>query len=447
MQDRLPEGVEVTWTVGEYTLGAQKIACDVANWNEGTITRAVWFSSAVPCGGVVKSQVSGKDTFWLSGHGVKASEPEHDPKREPGPDSILGPRPARDYGAPITMALPDKVAKAMKDQGMAITRMRVYFEEEKNSNDGAVIEFEGMRTEVPVIYAAFKGEQCDRELSYDDWLKREARHVDLAFEIKSRPKVLKGMKVQVVHGHLQGDTETDLNTYDITVPEPGEAWDTLRLPGAKPGINRYTIVVSYTNNDETTTHRGFSHWVVVQAPPMFEFLNTVTAKASRTEAAGNTALEADVNMSGTFLLHHGLDPKDCTMRITRKGKRDMDLSKLPAGLRRVIDKERVPPGWQEVARVKFSDAKGSVGATVDVEDDFVRVTWHHGFAASAAVLPVTDEWEYRFELLHRGSATPLASWTANIDLSIAKTSDIANAKLKVRATGLEKPLEVVFTKK
>jgi hypothetical protein len=77
----------------------------------------------------------------------------------------------------------------------------------------------------------------------------------------------------------------------------------------------------------------------------------------------------------------------------------------------------------------------------------VRVTWHHAFSASASVLPVTDEWEYRFELQHRDSGQPLATWTAEIKLSIARPADISSAKMTVRATNLDTPLEVGFTKK
>jgi hypothetical protein len=451
VQGRVPTTLAVTWGTGEYVIGDANLSCETASWAQPGAMNGIWFCKDVPCGGVVKTLAESKDTIWLTAYSVGGKErrlaaPEPEP--EPEPETILGPEPARDFGAPITMKLPDKIAKEMKDQGVAITRMRVYFEEEDNSKDGAVIEFEGMRTEVPVIYAAFNGEQCDKELGYEDWLKREGRFVDLAFDIKTRPKTLKGMKVQIVHAHLQGETQTELSTFEVTVPADGDAWDSLRLRGAQPGINRYTLVVTYTNSvGETTTHKGFSHWVVVQAPPMFEFLNTVTAKATRTEAGGTTVLDADVKMMGSFILHHGLDVKDCTMRITRRGNREMDLSKLPAELRRVIEKESIPPGWQEVARVKLGDAVGKVGATVDVEDSFVRVTYHHAFSASAAVLPVTDEWEYRFELSHRDSNLALATWTANIDLSIAKAADISAAKLKIRATNVKHVLEVAFTKK
>ena len=455
VQGRVPTTLAVAWGSAEYPIGGQNLSCETATWTQPGAMNGIWFCAGVPCGGVIKTLVDGKDGVWLTAYGtggkeyrLVAAQPEPQLEPERNPESILGPEPARDFGSPITMKLPDKIAKEMKDQGVAITRMRVYFEEEDNSNDGAVIEYEGMRTEVPVIYAAFNGEQCDKELSYDDWLKRDGRFVDLAFDIKTRPMTLKGMKVQIVHAHLQGEDQTELSTFEVTVPADGDAWDTLRLRGALPGINRYTLVVTYTNSaGETTTHRGFSHWVVVQAPPMFEFLNSVTAKATRTDAGANTILDADVKMMGSFILHHGLDVKDCTMRITRKGSREMDLSKLPAEVRRAIDKEAVPPGWQEVARVKFSDAVGKVGATVDVEDSFVRVTYHHAFSASAAVLPVIDDWEYHFELLHRDSNLPLATWTANIDLSVAKATDISSVKLKVTATNIEKPLEVPFSKK
>jgi hypothetical protein len=354
----------------------------------------------------------------------------------------------RDYGAPLTMKVPAKVLKQMKDQGVAITRMRVYFDEHDNSDDGAVLEYEGMRTEVPVIYAAFKGDQCDKELSYKDWLSRDGRYVDLAVDIRTRPTVLKGMKVQIVHSHLEGDTETELSRFDVAVPEPGDPWDSLRVRGALPGINRYRLLVTYTNDKgEETTQKGFSHWVIVQAPPMFEFLNSVTCNATRTQAGANTALNANVHMKGSFILHHGIDPKDCTLRITRKGRREMNLSALPAEVRRVVDKDRIPPGWQEVAKVKFSNGKLNGRQVVSVEDSFVRVQFDHDFAATAAVLPVTDQWEYRFELLHKDSNQPLASWTVDVDLSIDKPADVANAKIKVSATGMDKPLEVPFQKK
>ena len=474
MLNRVPDRLAVTWSTNTYNVGEAKLACDSASWNQEEASGEVWFNASVPCGGMVKAVTNAKDVIWLQAfkkdgkeQRLVVDEPEPEPKPEPEPEpkpepnpepkpqpepepkpeTILGPKPARDFGEPVTMKLPESVAKKLKDQGVAITRMRVYFDEE-DKDGGAVIEFEGMRTEVPVVYAAFKGEECDRELSYKDWLARDGRFVDLTVDIRTRPKVLKGMKVQIVHSHLQGETETELSRFEVAVPDEGDPWDSLRLRGSRPGINRYSLVVSYTNKaGETTTQQGFSHWVVVQAPPMFEFLNGVSCKATRTEAGSTTALAADVRMSGSFILHHGIDPKDCTLRITRKGKREMNLTSLPPEVRRVVGKEAVPPGWQEVAKVKFSDGKVNGQDVVMVEDSFVRVLFEHSFAATAEVLPVSDAWEYQFELLHEGSATPLATWSVNVDLSIAKTSDIANAKIKVSATGLEKPLEVGFAKK
>jgi hypothetical protein len=63
------------------------------------------------------------------------------------------------------------------------------------------------------------------------------------------------------------------------------------------------------------------------------------------------------------------------------------------------------------------------------------------------VLPVTEDWEYRFELLHTQSARPLATWTAKIDLKVSSPADINKAKLRIAATGLEEPLEVAFERK
>jgi hypothetical protein len=151
-------------------------------------------------------------------------------------------------------------------------------------------------------------------------------------------------------------------------------------------------------------------------------------------------------MAGNFTLHHGLSAADCTLRISRIGTRDMDLSALPPKIRRVVNKEEVSPGWQEVARVKFNDGMVGGRRVVTVEGDFVRVSWVHALAASSAVLPLSDNWEYRFELLHKDAALPLATWTVEIDLRIQKPADIDKAKLVVRATGRAAPLEVGFTK-
>lgn len=456
MPVRLPFGREFVWTKATRQFGDRKLQCQVAKWtdDDGTVNSA-WFSSEVPCGGGVL-WTSGETTVEeLVGFGreeidpesIPEPEPEPQPEPEPEPEPEPGPEPLPEFGEPITMKLPEKVAKAMKDQGLAITRMRIYFDE-KAGNEGAVLEYEGMRTEVPVIYAAFNGDECDLELSYAEWQRRDGRYVDLGFEVKTQPKKLKDMQVKIVHTHLTGEEETELATYGVTVPEAGERWDAVRLRGALPGINRYTLLVTYKDSKgEETTQKGFSHWVVVQSPPMFEFLNSVSATGSRMDAGANTVLEGDVRMRSNFILHHGIDSDDCTLRITRKGKRDMNLEDLPAEVRRVIAKEKIPPGWQEVARVDFEDGTLNGRRVVDIEDSFITVDWGHAFAASAKVLPVTEDWEYRFELLHKDSALPLATWNVTVGLSITRPTDITTAAMTVRATGLDEPLKVAFKKK
>lgn len=461
VQQKPPADKEVMWGAAEYPLADAPVSCLTARWmSEDSVTEA-WFSGTVPCGGVVKTATDGQDSVWITAFKrdgkeyrlAAQSEPEPEPEPEPGPEPEpqpepeAGAEPLPEFGEPITMKLPEKVAKAMKDQGLAITRMRVYFDE-KAGKQGAVLEYEGMRTEVPVIYAAFNGDECDLEISYAEWRRRNGRYVDLGFDVKTLPGKLKDMEVKIIHTHLTGEDESELATYSVTVPEDGERWDAVRLRGALPGINRYTLQVSYKNaKGEQTTHKGFSHWVVVQSPPMFEFLNTISATGSRMDAGANTVLEGNVSMRSSFILHHGIDADDCTLRITRKGKRDMNLEDLPAEVRRVIAKEKIPPGWQEVARVDFEDGTLNGRRVVDVEESFITVDWGHAFAASAKVLPVTEDWEYRFELLHKDSALPLATWNVTVALSISKPTDITTAAMTVRATGLDEPLKVAFKRK
>ncbi|MBZ0136080.1 MAG: hypothetical protein K8I27_06885 [Planctomycetes bacterium] len=462
VQQRVPRDKDVQWSEDTYLMEGLELAALTGKWTSEESVTEVWFSDKVPCGGVLKTATDGTDSVWLKGFtrdGKEyklgaAVEPQPEPQPQPQPEPTPEPQPEEtareplpDFGDPITMKLPEKVAKAMKDQGLAITRMRVYFDE--NSGDqGAVLEYEGMRTEVPVIYAAFNGEECDLELSYKEWQRRDGRYVDLGFDVKTLPARLKNLEVQIVHSHLQGEDETQLATYEVVVPEAGERWDALRLRGALPGINRYALQVSYTNADGAkTTHKGFSHWVVVQSPPMFEFSNDVSATGTRLDAGTNTILEGDIGMTGSFTLHHGIKAEDCTLRITREGRRDMNLDDLPAEVRRVIAKEKIPPGWQEVARVDFADGEVNGRRVVTVEDSRIRIEWGHAFAASSKVLPVTEDWEYRFELLHSDSALPLATWSVSIGLGISRPDDINTAAMKVRATGLDETLNVAFKRR
>ena len=473
VQQKVPGDKDVTWSEATYPLDGLELTCQRATWLSEESETEVWFHETIPCGGVAKTATDGVDSVWITGFRRKSEEyrlaskpqpepeptpepePEPEPQPEPEPEPEPEPQPEPepsaqalpDYGDPITMKLPENVAKAMKDQGLALTRMRVYFDENAG-NQGAVLEYEGMRTEVPVIYAAFNGDECDLELSYEEWQRRSGHYVDLGFDVKTLPKRLKDMEVKIVHTHLSGENETELATYEMVVPEPGERFDAQRLRGALPGINRYTLQVSYTDTaGKKSTQKGFSHWVVVQSPPMFEFLNTVSASGTRTDAGANTVLEGNVDMRSSFVLHNGIDPDDCTLRITRKGKRDMNLEDLPAEVRRVIAKEKVPPGWQEVARIDFEEGTIGTRQVVSIEDSKISVAWGHAFSASAKVLPVTEDWEYRFELLHPDSALPLATWNVTVALSISRPADISTAKMEVRATGLAEPLSVAFKRK
>lgn len=73
-QVRLPHRVEVTWRDDEATVGDVKVKCRVASWTiEGieTSTNEAWYSVEVPCGGVVKQTMNGKNSVWL--HGFKSA--------------------------------------------------------------------------------------------------------------------------------------------------------------------------------------------------------------------------------------------------------------------------------------------------------------------------------------------------------------------------------------
>lgn len=437
-----PAGGEGEWTTDEYVIADRKLACQVLSWTEETAAGEKWFSPEVPCGGAVLIAVNGNELAWLIRFTRDGETVE---MREEVEEAPAKPEPVRGYGEPITLTLPESIRREMRDQGTAITRLRLYFEENDQERRGAALEFEGMYTEVPVIYAAFDPERCDKVLSFGDWLARDGRYVDLGFDVKTRPRQIKGLSVQIEHRHLKGEAETLITTYEIAPPEPGQPWDSLRLQGALPGINRYALVVSYTDAEgRTSKQRGFSHWVIVNTPPMFEFENRTTATATRTETADATLLNAEVMIRGHFELHRGLDPADCTLRVSRRGKREAALERLPLEVRRVVAKDAAAPGWQEVGRCDLADGMILGRRVVTVEDERIQIELGHGFAVSSKLLPAIDEWEYRFELIHRPSRATLAAWLTEVSTEIAGPQDIPNAKLRVTGTRLQEPIQTPF---
>jgi hypothetical protein len=377
-------------------------------------------------------------------------QPEQPQPVEEAPDTRPGPPTDRatllDYGAPITLQVPSEVRAEIRDQAAAITRMRLYFEQDRRGGDsGASLEFEGMVTEAPIIYAAFIGENSDRVLAYDDWLERQNHYVDLAFEIKTLPRRLRGFEVSIEHSHMQGTQEDVQARFEVNVPDADADWEPLRLPGALPGINRYRLMVTFTNREgQKTTHAGFSHWVLVNAPPTFTFGTEVSGEASRLEVAGMTALQAELAIETSFLLHHGLSPDACTLRISRRGRRDMNLDPLPGNLRRVVERDRPPSGWRDFGRCVLSDGKINGRQVVEVEDSFVTIRLGHALSATSQVLPLHEDWEYRFELRHRGKDDALAVWHVTVRVDINTPADLEQAAIEVRATGMEGPRHFHF---
>ncbi|MCC6465876.1 MAG: hypothetical protein IT463_11100 [Planctomycetes bacterium] len=355
---------------------------------------------------------------------------------------------ATTFGQPVRPALPEKLRREMEDQGVALSRLRLYFDAQGKPEDGISLEFEDQRTEIPVVYAAFRPEGCDRELAYSTWNTRDGHYVDLSFDVKTLPARLPGLKVQIEHLHLRGTAETLLATFDAAAPDAGEPWESMRLRGARPGLNRYRLVVSYTNSKgETVRQPAFSHWVTVQAPPMFEFSPSLSGSATHRKAAGQDVLTGDVRMESSFLLHEGLDPAQCHLRVVRRGSRELNLTALDTDLRRVVEKERIPPGWQEVGRVALNGGTMPGLDTLKVEDALVKFVFRHNLSATGATLPLKERWEYRFELLHADAAEPLAAWNAEVSADVPSVAAIAASRIKAKADGVAQPLEIALTRK
>lgn len=68
---KLPHKIAVQWSEADYKIGEQVLKCDVATWVAGTSQMGVWYCDKVPCGGVVKQVLDGKDTVWLKAFKTK----------------------------------------------------------------------------------------------------------------------------------------------------------------------------------------------------------------------------------------------------------------------------------------------------------------------------------------------------------------------------------------
>jgi hypothetical protein len=370
--------------------------------------------------------------------------PEEKPKEEPKPEPKRDSMPS--FGDPVTMTVPESVKTAMRDQSVAITRLGLLFDGQAGK-DGIALEFEDMRTEIPVVFAAFVGDKCDQELTYKDWLARNGRYVDLTFLLKTMPQKLDGLEVSVEHLHLRGESEVAQSTFKAADVEIGKPFS-VRLRGCKPGINRYRLNVSYRNREgKTTAQQGFSHWLIVQAPPMFEFATEPSCLAQYRKLGQVTVITADTTLNSSFMLHNGISAKDCELRVMRRGTRECRLQGLANDVRRIVGDETPAGGWEEVGKVRMS-AKLPSWLKLTVDDaGFVKLGYTHTLSVTGGVLPLNESWEYRFELRHSASRDALAAWKMNIGLKIERAEDIARARVIITATGLEKALEVPLVEK
>ncbi len=377
-------------------------------------------------------------------HGVSAQD------SAPAPEKPTAETPASkstsSYGDPVTMEVPRSVKEAIRDQGVAITRLSLEFEK-REAKDGISLEYEGMRTESPVIFAAFIGEKCDQELSYKDWLARIWRGIDLAFIVKTMPQKLPGLSVAIEHLHMKGEVETLQSTFKATDAKVGEPYS-VRLRGVKPGINRYRLVVSYKNDKgEITSAHGFSHWLVVQAPPMFEFSTEPSCVATYTSAGASTVIRSETTLTSSFMLHGGLSLNDCELRVIRRGKREVRLESLAPEVRRVVGSDTQPSGWEEVGRCRLGASSADWIVLSQDAAGFVKLSYTHSLSITSDVLPLNENWDYQFELRHLNAREPLAVWSMTVTLNIARAEDLAKARVVVSATGHAKPLEVPFSRK
>jgi phage tail tube protein FII len=70
---RLPHQLDVDWSKGQVKMGSLEIDCQIASWISGSTSQAVWYSSLVPCGGMVRQVLDGRVTVWLSAFYTEAT--------------------------------------------------------------------------------------------------------------------------------------------------------------------------------------------------------------------------------------------------------------------------------------------------------------------------------------------------------------------------------------
>jgi hypothetical protein len=85
MTFKMPYNVKVEWSEEELDLSGTKLKCDVAKYKSGEAASTIYYCKDVPCGGFVKANLNGKDTWWLSAfHTEVVGDVKQDPpKKEP----------------------------------------------------------------------------------------------------------------------------------------------------------------------------------------------------------------------------------------------------------------------------------------------------------------------------------------------------------------------------
>ncbi|MCA8939494.1 MAG: hypothetical protein KDB07_06790 [Planctomycetes bacterium] len=269
------------------------------------------------------------------------------------------------------------------------------------------LNYDGTRTQAPVVSAAFEVEDCEGEIEESEWLSRNDRQVRLSYIVRSAPKELPAYSVVLEHYHVTSTAETLLNTIRLEGPKTFEK-QRLSIPGARPGANVFKLKVGLKNAAGVEEFSdGDSHLVLVHQNPV-QGNETIGSFDASTTTLGKIKLHRSrLDASVGFFVTEAVDPQEVRIILRRRGNRFF-ARKLGQGSPYLANEEK-DWGWHTLFDGKLGDVSASGISLSQQEDGRWVLSFTHRASVTGTHFPFSDSQSYQLSINHPMYPTPLAT--------------------------------------
>lgn len=314
------------------------------------------------------------------------------------------------------------LADALKIERVANARLQANFTETHNDSVLAV-EYEGERTEAPVIMGFFVSDKCDTEIDHQAYRASARRSGNLTVIVKSKPKNFGAYDVLVDHAVVTERRMKPINTVRLANQETFEPIP-FSVGGLMPGVNRFTLRIRYTNGAGVTTiSKGVTHDILVHELTAFGARSDWKLQGSETRVGDLTLWRGSMSRELDFTLSPGIDAEDVELRLLRQGKRSIARSKAPQRIRTQLDDDLTQTNWQVLASRALESGGDNILKVEAISEGTWKVHMAHWISATSSVLPVNDDWSYRLELRDKRRSALLETMDFTCKASITAPGD------------------------